>query len=618
MSWLAEFAGKAEDFLNKIDKNAAVVLHTPGTKENLTKPKKSEPFIEPVDSSNSRQDSVATVDSLSPVTGSSVNENLKSTNSGVSGSETRRSNNNKAQSQTKKIASAPKESKTVSSASNSTKPNSSVNRPVNQNGVDRKKVAKSSEEETRTNEDDLIAYLNSSESTGLNETVILKNEVENQSRELKLLTKNHRSLQKDHEDLKQKLQMYKDKLAREETTRHNSEAEEQDLKKLLEEREKEVSDLSCRHQQALQTLQQLEVSQENLQKLEQCLLDNSHLKSENETLVKRTEILASQAEAAENHVLSMKSTLSSMEKEFANYKEKAKSILSYKDELIASLKNDGSSPRSDTSSSSAEELMAEVTALKNERELLQADLSQTRTTVESLKDDTVRLEKEVSTLRSFTEDLGAQLHREKETVGSLQSENLQVCQQLTSLQFQLEREKNERKRCEEQVAKYKESSGNSSDSSGQNGYLSNSNHEKELSKLKTRVNALSQSLYEKQSLINDLSTDKQLFQIEVERLKNELRDCRIESNEFCHGSGLPQTVIASQPLYLSESPWDSRVSAKMKRIYTQIDAVFCQFGLALRKRPTLRLGMSFYVVILHLWVFFVLFSWMHHAVPEPE
>lgn len=75
-------------------------------------------------------------------------------------------------------------------------------------------------------------------------------------------------------------------------------------------------------------------------------------------------------------------------------------------------------------------------------------------------------------------------------------------------------------------------------------------------------------------------------------------------------------VIASQPLYLSESPWDSRVSARMKRMYTQLDAVFCQFGLALRKRPNLRLGMSLYVIFLHLWVFFVLFSWMHHATPE--
>ncbi|CAL8111461.1 unnamed protein product [Orchesella dallaii] len=615
MSWLSEFAGKAEDFLNKIDKNAAVALSIPGTNEKRTKLKKLEPFIEPVDSSNSRPENIAAVDSASPVSGPSVNESTKSNNSGIGGSETRKSNA-KIKPQAKNVLSTMTDNGAVSSASNSTKSNSLASKSVNQNGIERKKVVKGTPEENKTSEDDLIAYLNSSESTGLNETVILKNEVETQARELQLLTKNHRSLQKDHDDLKQKLQMYKDKLAREETTRHNSEAEEQDLKKLLEEKDDELSSLSSRHQQALETLQQLEVSQENLQKLEQCLLENTHLKSENETLVKRTEILASQVEAAETHVLSMKSTLSSMEKEFSNYKEKAKSILSYKDELIASLKNDGSSPRSDTSSGSTEELMAEVTALKNERELLQADLSQTRTAIESLKDDNVRLEKEVSTLRYFTEDLSAQLQREKENVGSLQSENLQVCQQLTSLQFQLEREKNERKRCEEQVAKYKESNVNSTDSNGQNGYLNNSYHEKELSKLKTRVTALSQSLYEKQSLINDLSTDKQLFQIEVERLKNELRDCRIESNEFCHGSVLPQTVIASQPLYLSESPWDSRVSSKMKRMYTQIDAVFCQFGLALRKRPNLRLGMSLYVVILHLWVFFVLFSWMHHAVPE--
>lgn len=99
--------------------------------------------------------------------------------------------------------------------------------------------------------------------------------------------------------------------------------------------------------------------------MEHCLLENSHLKSENDSLTQRTELLSSQVETAEAHVLSMKSTLSSMEKEFTNYKEKAKSILSYKDELIANLKgDDSSSPRGDISSNTAEELHAEVTALK--------------------------------------------------------------------------------------------------------------------------------------------------------------------------------------------------------------------------------------------------------------
>lgn len=186
---------------------------------------------------------------------------------------------------------------------------------------------------------------------------------------------------------------------------------------------------------------------------------------------------------------------------------------------------------------------------RNERELLQADISQTRALVASLKDDNIRLEKEVSTLRCFAEDLGSQLKMEKDSGAMLQSENLQVCQQLTSLQFEMEREKNERRKYEELVANYKQSSSSSRNSSNHsfdrtsiNGHAGGSIiDDMEVSKLKTRISALSQSLYEKQSLINDISTDKQLLQIEVERLKNDLRESRAESNEFCHGGGLPQT-----------------------------------------------------------------------------
>lgn len=133
----------------------------------------------------------------------------------------------------------------------------------------------------------------------------------------------------------------------------------------FQERDSEIRSLSSRHQQALEALQKLELSQENLQKLEQCLLENAHMKSENESLQQRSEMLSSQVETTENHLLSMKSTLSSMEKEFTNYKEKAKSILNYKDELIASLKGDNSAvSNGDLHSNSSEELIAEITALK--------------------------------------------------------------------------------------------------------------------------------------------------------------------------------------------------------------------------------------------------------------
>lgn len=66
----------------------------------------------------------------------------------------------------------------------------------NQNGIDTKS-ANASTQDVAANEEDLIAFLNSSDNSGgINESLILKDEVENQARELKLITKNHRSLQK--------------------------------------------------------------------------------------------------------------------------------------------------------------------------------------------------------------------------------------------------------------------------------------------------------------------------------------------------------------------------------------------------------------------------------------
>lgn len=82
------------------------------------------------------------------------------------------------------------------------------NKSVIQNGVDKNKTSNNSSTSTSIttanqgapSEEDLIAYLNSSASdsngVGLNESMFLKEEVDSQAKELKLLTKNHRGLQK--------------------------------------------------------------------------------------------------------------------------------------------------------------------------------------------------------------------------------------------------------------------------------------------------------------------------------------------------------------------------------------------------------------------------------------
>lgn len=74
-----------------------------------------------------------------------------------------------------------------------------------------------------------------------------------------------------------------------------------------------------------------------------------------------------------------------------------------------------------------------------------------------------------------------------------------------------------------------------------------------------------------------------------------------------------KTVISSKPLYLSESPWDSGMSTSVKRAFSTVDSLFCQAGIALRRRPNLRLGFCVYILLLHFWVLFILFHTFNHV-----
>jgi len=120
-------------------------------------------------------------------------------------------------------------------------------------------------------------------------------------------------------------------------------------------------------------------------------------------------------------------------------------------------------------------------------------------------------------------------------------------------------------------------------------------------------------LLEKQSLINTLSSEKQLFQINVERLQEQLGQIQSDHTTSSNSSGFTQTVISSRPLYLSESPWDSGMSTRVKRAFSSIDTMFCQAGLTLRRRPNLRLGFVVYIIILHFWVLFILVHFFNHV-----
>ena len=189
---------------------------------------------------------------------------------------------------------------------------------------------------------------------------------------------------------------------------------------------------------------------------------------------------------------------------------------------------------------------------RNERELFQAEVSQSVSQIEGLKEENNRLENELLSLRSINFDLQSILTKERQRVRVAQEENLQLSQQVSSLQLDLERERIERKKLGEKEGRTPSNpitrSSSSSDflqfqsSSRRQSPLSfQEKNAEEADQLRTRISALSQSLLDKQSLINGLSSDKQLLQIQIERLEAEIREItsntNFSNNDFSAHSG---------------------------------------------------------------------------------
>jgi len=172
--------------------------------------------------------------------------------------------------------------------------------------------------------------------------------------------------------------------------------------------------------------------------------------------------------------------------------------------------------------------------------LLNAEISQSRATVESLKDEVRRLESDIVTNRSLVSQLQRQLTNEKRTSSTLQEEALQLRQQVSVLQFEVEKERNDSRKLTESLNRKNDEMNRSPRATPfpDQRHTSTGQPDSE-DNLRMRITALSQTLLEKQSLINNLSADKQLLQIKVERLQDEMR--QLGNEQSARSAGFSHT-----------------------------------------------------------------------------
>ncbi len=127
--------------------------------------------------------------------------------------------------------------------------------------------------------------------------------------------------------------------------------------------------------------------------------------------------------------------------------------------------------------------------------------------------------------------------------------------------------------------------------------------------LEERVQSLTQSLVQKQTSLENITADRNALRIQLEKLESQHRNTMIQLRQQ-----RPEIINindtddakAQVPNFLQENPFDTAVSRRVKRAYSNLDAMGIRLGVFLRRYPLIRILAIFYVALLHLWVLFVL------------
>lgn len=127
-----------------------------------------------------------------------------------------------------------------------------------------------------------------------------------------------------------------------------------------------------------------------------------------------------------------------------------------------------------------------------------------------------------------------------------------------------------------------------------------------------RVHSLTQSLVQKQTSLETMTAERNAIRLQLEKLETQHRS----TMQLLRTHRLPQIISVNDtddakslvPNFMQENPFDTRVARRVKRAYSNLDAVGVRLGVFLRRYPLVRILVICYVGVLHLWVMLVLFS----------
>uniref|UniRef100_A0A7N6AHH5 Golgin subfamily A member 5 n=1 Tax=Anabas testudineus TaxID=64144 RepID=A0A7N6AHH5_ANATE len=404
----------------------------------------------------------------------------------------------------------------------------------------------------------------------------------------------------------------------------------------LEEAQKEQSRIMQDHTEGSSMQSKaLETIQERLRETEQALrreqdsyrqMQNeyssrlSKLEAERQTLAET--VTAAERRAAEEklrvddiqqQLKSAKAAAESVKQELQDYKHKASRILQSKEKLISSLKEGSGLDTLDGSGAMAlelEELRHEKDMQREEVQKLQGQVQTLRTEIQDLENQALaeaetwreqqtHLQEQQALQNRAKQEMEAEIERYKQELQYLEEEQHRA---KTTLQSRIKDREDEIQKLRNQLT---------------NKTLSSSQTE-----LENRLHQLTETLIQKQTMLEALGTEKSSLVFQLERLEQQLKNTQggQSGGPAINMSGLEGAGARQRNTPVLFSDQDSPgVYGKVRKAASTIDRFSIRLGIFLRRYPVARVFVILYMAVLHLWVMIVLLTYtpeMHSGQPD--
>ncbi|XP_011867092.1 PREDICTED: golgin-84 [Vollenhovia emeryi] len=126
----------------------------------------------------------------------------------------------------------------------------------------------------------------------------------------------------------------------------------------------------------------------------------------------------------------------------------------------------------------------------------------------------------------------------------------------------------------------------------------------------SRIASLTQTLVLKQQALECLTTERNALRLQLEKIEHEYRNAagNLRRNISYNNINDTDDAKAQVPTFLMETPFDTSVTRRVKRAYSSLDAISIRTGVFLRRYPLARILVLIYMALLQLWVLVVLLS----------